>query len=96
MRILHESSCFTEFITFITFCNKIYIVNHNGTQILDSISHMTLKLLSNHTFGVETPRFCHKYMTLWVSLHYVTQFLIDNCIIYFNINRYYTARRDFE
>ena len=27
--------------------------------MLDSIYHMTLKLLKNHIFGVKTSRFCH-------------------------------------
>ena len=27
--------------------------------MLDSIYHMTLKLLKNHIFGIKTSRFCH-------------------------------------
>ena len=38
------------------FCNKS---NNIGARMLDSIYHMTLKLLKNHIFGVKTSRFCH-------------------------------------
>ena len=40
------------------FCNKFKIFNITGTQMLDSIYHMTLKLLKNCIFGVKTSRFC--------------------------------------
>ena len=33
--------------------------NNTGARMLDSIYHMTLKLLKNHIFGVKTSRFCH-------------------------------------
>ena len=32
--------------------------------MLDSVYHMTLKLLKNHIFGVKMSRFCHFYSTL--------------------------------
>ena len=41
------------------FRNKFNIFNNTGTGMLDSIYHMTLKLLKNLVFGVKTLRFCH-------------------------------------
>ena len=45
--------------------------------MLDSIYHMTLKLLCNHEnliFGAKVFRFCHIYVTLVkASFHNVTQ-----------------------
>ena len=42
--------------------------------MLDSIYHMTLKLLRYHIFGVKTQDFAIFYTTLkWVSLHNVTK-----------------------
>ena len=32
--------------------------NNTGTRMLESIYHMTLKLLSNHIFGVQNVRIC--------------------------------------
>ena len=41
------------------FCNKFNKFNNTGARMLDSIYHMTLKLIKNHISGVKTPRFCH-------------------------------------
>ena len=41
------------------FCNKFKIYNITGAQMLDSIYHITLKLLKNHILGMKTSRFCH-------------------------------------
>ena len=42
------------------FCNEFNKFNNTGAQMLDSIFyHMTLKLLKNRIFGMETSRFCH-------------------------------------
>ena len=47
------------------FYNKFNKFNNAGAQMLDSIYHMTLKLLINHIFfGVERSRFGHFYTTL--------------------------------
>ena len=40
-------------------CNKFNKFNNTGARMLDSIYHMTLKLLENRIFGVKTSRFCH-------------------------------------
>ena len=36
------------------FRNELKKFNNTGGQMLDSIYHMTLKLLKNHSFGVKT------------------------------------------
>ena len=41
------------------FRNKFNKFNNMGEQMLDSIYHMTLKLLKKHIFGVKMSRFCH-------------------------------------
>ena len=41
------------------FCNEFDKFNNTGAQMLDSIYNMTLKLFSNHTFGVKASRFCN-------------------------------------
>ena len=42
------------------FRNKVDKFNNMGAQMLDSIYHMTLKLLKKITYyGVKTSRFCH-------------------------------------
>ena len=41
------------------FRNKFYKFNKTGACMLDSIYHMTLKLIKNHIFGVKRSRFCH-------------------------------------
>ena len=49
------------------FRNEFNKFNNTGSQILDSIYHMTmmtLKLLKNHIFGMKKSRFCHFYPTL--------------------------------
>ena len=49
------------------FRNKFNKFNYTGARMLDSIYHMTLKLLKNHIFCVKKSRFCHPY-----GHHYVT------------------------
>ena len=39
--------------------NEFNKFNNTGAQMLDSVYHMTLKLLKNHIFGVKRSRFCH-------------------------------------
>ena len=53
------------------FLNKFNKFNNTGTGMLDSIYHITLKLLKNHIFGVKnvksfTQRYngCHYVMLL--------------------------------
>ena len=41
------------------FRNKFSKFNNTGARMLDSIYHMTLKLIKNHIFGVKTSRLCH-------------------------------------
>ena len=40
------------------FRNEFNKFNNAGAGMLDSIYHMTLKLFSNHIFGVKTLGFC--------------------------------------
>ena len=35
------------------FCYKFDKFNNTGAQMLDSVYHMTLKLIKNHIFGVK-------------------------------------------
>ena len=44
---------------FISVCSEFNKFNHTIARMLDSINHMTLKLLKNHIFGVKTSRICH-------------------------------------
>ena len=46
------------------FRNKFNKFNKTGAQMLDSIYHMTLNLLTHHIFGMKTSRFCCIYATL--------------------------------
>ena len=46
------------------FCNEFNKFNKTRAQILDSIYHMTLKLLKNHILGVKTKDFAIFYGTL--------------------------------
>ena len=39
--------------------NEFNKFNNTGAQMLDSVYHMTLKLLKNHLLGVKRSRFCH-------------------------------------
>ena len=41
------------------FCNEFNEFNNTGARMLDSIYHMTLKLLEYHIFGVKSSRFYH-------------------------------------
>ena len=44
--------------------NKFNKFNNMGAQMLDSIYHMTLRLLKNHIFGVKHQGFAIFYATL--------------------------------
>ena len=39
------------------FLNKFNKFNRTGAEMIDSIYHMTLKILKNHIFGVKKPKF---------------------------------------
>ena len=41
------------------FRNELNKFNNIGAQMLDSIYHLTLKLLYNRIFGVKMSRYCH-------------------------------------
>ena len=41
------------------FCNELNKFNNTEARMLDSIYHITLKLIKNRIFGVKTSRFCH-------------------------------------
>ena len=44
--------------------------------MLDSINHITLKLIKNHIFGLNMPRFCHLLRDVkWTSLCNVMKFV---------------------
>ena len=71
--ILHECSCFIEFIKGLGktdkmrglasilshFRNKFNKFNNTVARMLDSIYHRTLMLLKNHIFGVKMSIFDH-------------------------------------
>ena len=52
------------------FCN---IVNNTGARMLDSIYHMTLKLLRNSIFGVKHHDFALFYTLKWTLLRNFTK-----------------------
>ena len=39
--------------------NEFNKFNNTREQMLDSIDHMTFKLIKNRIFGMKTTRFCH-------------------------------------
>ena len=41
------------------FRNEFIKFDNTRGRMLDSIYHMTLKILDNHIFGVKTLKFCH-------------------------------------
>ena len=41
------------------FPNEFIKFNNTGAWMLDSIYHMTLKLIKNHIFGMKASRFCY-------------------------------------
>ena len=41
------------------FRNELNKFNNTKARMLDSIYHMTFKLIKNRIFGVKTSRFCH-------------------------------------
>ena len=70
---INESSCFIKFIKLVgksdkmqglpnilsLFHNKFNKFNNTRVGMLDSIYHLTSKLIKNHIFGMKTSRFCH-------------------------------------
>ena len=63
------------------FCNKFSKFNHTRAQMLNSIYHMTIKLLLNRVLLKKMLMFCHIYIKLlW--------------FVNFNVWRYITPRRD--
>ena len=70
---MHECSCFISLVNDLGKSNKMRGLpsilsffrnefdkfNNTGAQMLDSIDHMTLKLIKNDIFGVKTSRCCH-------------------------------------
>ena len=69
---MHECSCFISLVndlgksdkmrglpSILSFFRKEFdTFNNTGARMLDSIYHMTLKLIKNHIFGVKTSRCC--------------------------------------
>ena len=53
------------------FCNEFDKFNNTGARMLDSIYHMTLKLLNNRKFTIKTSRFYHLFR-YYDGRHYVT------------------------
>ena len=43
-------------------------IKFNNTGVLDSIYHMTLKLIKNHKIGVEMLRFCHRLCNVIMAI----------------------------
>ena len=41
------------------FRNEFNVLNNTGARMLDSIYHMTLRLIKNRILGVQASRFCH-------------------------------------
>ena len=50
---------YTSAYVLLNLLNEFNKFNNTGAQMLDSIYHMTLKLVKNHIFGVKTSRFSH-------------------------------------
>ena len=70
---MHECSCFISLVNDLGksdkmrglpsilsfFRNEFDTFNNTGARMLDSIYHMTLKLIKNYIFGVKTSRCCN-------------------------------------
>ena len=54
------------------FLNNFNKFNNTGTGMLDSIYHITLKLLKNHFFGVKNVKILPSFMRCYNGCHYVT------------------------
>ena len=50
------------------FLNEFNKFNNTGAQVLDSIYHMTLKLLWNHISDVKRLRFCLKFHSVAMDI----------------------------
>ena len=50
------------------FRNEFYKFNTTEARMLDSIYHMTLKLLKNHIFGLKMSRFCHLLRNIMMNV----------------------------
>ena len=75
------------------FCNKFNKFNNTGARMLDSIYHMTLKILKNCIFGEKT-RFLLFYATL-NGRHNVSKKSVNLLwFVHFFAWRYITPRRD--
>ena len=48
-----------------------------GALMLDSIYHMTLKLIKNHIFGVKPSKFCH------ILLNVIIRVIMDVITLHF-------------
>ena len=63
--------------------------------MLDSIYHMTLKLLKTHILGVKTFRFCHTLCTIIMEvIMLITKSVNHQWFIYFIARHYITDRLD--
>ena len=58
-----------HFISSATSFNKF---NNTGAQMLDSIYHLTFKLLKNHIFGRKNFKNLQSFMQRYNGCHYVT------------------------
>ena len=54
--------------------------------MLDSIYHMTLKLIKNHIFGVKTSRFCHLLCNIKMNV-IIYKPLVVYCIVLYHSQR---------
>ena len=63
------------------FHNEINKFNNLGAQMLDSIYHMTLKLIKNHIFCWKMSRFCN-LMQRYNGCHYIYYEICKPLVVY--------------
>ena len=77
------------------FRNEFKKFNNTGALMLDSFYHMTLEILKNCTFGVETLRFSLYCTQCYNGRHYVSRKAVNHfSFIDFIAWRYFNLRRD--
>ena len=58
----------------------------------DYIYHMTLKVLWNRVFVMQSSRFCHIYMTLlWPTLHNLIKYVTTSGLIFIHRGSYVSS-----
>ena len=64
------------------FCNKFDKFNNTEARMLDSIYHMTMKLLKNCILGMKTSRFCCLLTQCYNGCHNIMLINLKPLVVY--------------